>query len=59
MRDKRLKFIQKEIGIDASPLPDDSVNKLCQYALNAKALEMPAMSKFDAKECGMKITLGE
>jgi hypothetical protein len=59
MRDKQLKFIAREIGIDASPLPDDAVKKLCQYALNAMALETPRFAAMDAKECGLKITLGK
>ncbi len=57
-RDKQLHFINREIGIDASPLSDVSVEQLCQYALNAMALDTPMTAKIHAKECGLQITLG-
>lgn len=59
MRDKQLKFINREVGIDASPLNDEAVKHLCQYALNCKALETPLLAGRDAKECGLTITLGQ
>ncbi len=58
-RDKHLRFIKSEIGIDASPLPDDAVEKLAQYAINVIALEAPQAAKFVAQENDLTITLGK
>lgn len=57
MRDKQLKVIRSEVGIDAGALPGADIKKLCQYVLNAIALENPRIAAADARDCGLAITL--
>lgn len=59
IREKRIAFLKREIGIDFSWLKIEDVEKLCQYALNAKALELPATAARDARQIEMQVTLGK
>ena len=53
MRDKHLRFIRVETGVDVSALGDTEVKKLAEYCLKVIASETPMVAKAIARENGL------
>lgn len=49
MRDKHLRFIRVETGVDVSALGDTEVKKLAEYCLKVIASETPMVAKAIAR----------